>query len=138
MFGKKNNGENIVMIDNYDQIKQYVLTLSGLTDSDKLDLQIQMYICEILAYCYREDVPECMELPVADVIVNELSKSNFANSSVGFEGNVTSYKEGDMQINLGGETATTATGATAKYNGKLEGFKLIRGIKECSATINVQ
>lgn len=127
------------MIDNFDKIKQYVITLGGFEESDKLNLQIQMIINECLAYCYRKDVPECMELPLADVIVNELNKTDFASSIIGFEGNVTSYKEGDMQISLGGSEAATATGTTAKYNGKLEGFKQIIGaIKRCSETTDVQ
>ena len=123
------------MIDNFNTIKAYVLTLGGFTDSAKLDLQIQMIIDEVLAYCYRKDVPPCMELPLADVIVNELNQRGFSESAIGFDGNITSYREGDMSINLG--TGTT-TGTTAKYGGKLEGFKQIIGAIRCSETTDAQ
>ena len=117
----------------FDNIKQYVLLLGGFEDSEKLDLQIGMIIGEILEYCYRKDIPKHMELAVADVIVNELNKINALN---GLDGNVTSYREGDMSINYG--NVTSASGATIKYNGKLEGFKKIIGAVECLETTNAQ
>ena len=43
-------------IDNFETIKQYVLTLGDFEESPKLDLQIEMIINEVLAYCYRKDV----------------------------------------------------------------------------------
>lgn len=125
------------MIDNFETIKAYVLTLGGFTDSAKLDLQIEMIIDEVLAYCYREDVPSCMELPLADVIVNELNQRGFSESALGFDGNITSYREGDMSINLGSGTMTI-NGTTAKYGGKLEGFKQIIGAIKCSETTDAQ
>ena len=118
-------------IDNFETIKQYVLTLGDFEESPKLDLQIEMIINEVLAYCYRKDVPSCMELPLADVIVNELNQRGFSESALGFDGNITSYREGDMSINLGSGT-TTINGTTAKYGGKLEGFKQIIGAIRCS------
>jgi hypothetical protein len=124
-------------INNFETIKQYVLTLGDFEDSAKLDLQIEMIIDEVLAYCYRQDVPSCMELPLADVIVNELNARGFSESALGFDGNITSYREGDMSINLGGET-TTVNGTTAKYGGKLEGFKQIIGAIQCSETTDAQ
>lgn len=124
-------------IDNFETIKQYVLTLGDFEDSEKLDLQIEMIINEALAYCYRKDVPPCMELPLADVIVNELNAKGFSESALGFDGNITSYREGDMSINLGSGT-TTINGTTAKYNGKLEGFKQIIGAIRCSETTDAQ
>ena len=124
-------------IDNFETIKAYVLTLGDFEDSAKLDLQIEMIIDEVLAYCYREDVPSCMELPLADVIVNELNQRGFSESALGFDGNITSYREGDMSINLGSGT-TTINGTTAKYGGKLEGFKQIIGAIKCSETTDAQ
>ena len=124
-------------IDNFDTIKQYVLTLGDFEDSTKLDLQIEMIIDEVLAYCYRKDVPSCMELPLADVIVNELNARGFSESALGFDGNITSYREGDMSINLGSGT-TTVNGTTAKYGGKLEGFKQIIGAIRCSEMTDAQ
>lgn len=124
-------------IDNFETIKAYVLTLGDFEESDKLDLQIQMIINEVLAYCYRKDVPSCMELPLADVIVNELNARGFSESALGFDGNITSYHEGDMSINLGSGT-TTINGTTAKYGGKLEGFKQIIGAIRCSETTDAQ
>lgn len=124
-------------IDNFETIKQYVLTLGDFEESEKLDLQIEMITKEALAYCYRKDVPPCMELPLADVIVNELNQRGFSESALGFDGNITSYREGDMSINLGSGT-TTINGTTAKYNGKLEGFKQIIGAIRCSETTDAQ
>jgi hypothetical protein len=124
-------------IDNFETIKAYVLTLGDFEDSPKLDLQIEMIIDEVLAYCYRKDVPSCMELPLADVIVNELNQRGFSESALGFDGNITSYREGDMSINLG-TGATTVNGTAAKYGGKLEGFKQIIGAIKCSETTDAQ
>lgn len=120
------------MIDNFEQIKQYVLTLGEFDESEKLDLWIESYINQILAYLNRDCVCECMELPIAEAIVNEINKYEFASGSIGFEGNITSYREGDMSINLGGESSITSNGSTVRYGGKLEGFKLITGLKRCS------
>ena len=111
-------------IENFENIKAYVLRLSGQEDSGTLDLQIQMIIDEALAYCYRKDIPPNMELPLADVIVGELK-----TRSLLLDGNVTSYREGDMSINFG---TLTSNGANIKYNGKLEPFKQIIGaVKKC-------
>ena len=109
------------MIENFETIKQNVLTLTGLEDSPKLDLQIQMIIDECLAYCYREDVPTQMELPLSDVIANEIQTRGI----IGIDGNITSYKEGDMSINFGNSSTSTTS---SKYNGKLEAFKRIIGV----------
>lgn len=109
------------MIDNYDIIKNYVLTLGELTDSPKLDLQIQALVNECLAYCYRSDVPKCMELPLADVIVNELQKRNL----LGVDGDISSYSEGDMSVTF--NSVNSAIGKSY-YNGKLEPFKQIIGV----------
>jgi hypothetical protein len=108
------------MIENYDIVKQNVLILGGFEDSPKLDLQIQMLIDECLAYCYREDVPQKMELPLADVVANEINKRGL----LGLEGDVSSYSEGDMSISFGGNNTTTKQ----FYNGKLEPFKQIIGV----------
>lgn len=109
------------MLENYDKIKNYILTLGELTDSPKLDLQIQALINECLAYCYRSDVPECMELPLADVVVNELQKRNL----LGVDGDISSYSEGDMSVTF--SSVNTAIGKSF-YNGKLEPFKQIIGL----------
>lgn len=119
------------MISNYATIKSYVLQLGNLTDSTSLDLQIKVIIDEVLAYCYRKDVPTEMELPLADVIVSELKR----RSLLIMEGNITSYREGDMSINFGNETVN---GSNLKYGGKLEAFKQIIGAIECSETTNAQ
>ena len=110
------------MIENYDIVKQNVLILGGFEDSPKLDLQIQMLIDECLAYCYRKDVPQQMELPLADVIVNEINKRGL----IGLDGDVSSYSEGDMSVSFTGSNNIS----TAKqfYNGKLEPFKQIIGV----------
>lgn len=109
-------------IENFETIKQYVLTLGDFEDSAKLDLQIEMIIDEVLAYCYRTDVPTCMELPLADVIVTQL---NSISSSIGIDGQISSYKEGDMSISYA--TSSSSSTESTKYGGKLEGFKKIIG-----------
>jgi len=109
------------MIENFNTIKQYVLTLGKFDDSLELDLQIEMLINEALAYCYREDVPPMMELPLADVIVNEIKSKDL----LGLEGNISSYSEGDMSVSF---NTSVNTASKAYYNGKLEPFKQIVGI----------
>lgn len=109
------------MLDNYEKIKGYILTLGEFENTTKLDLQIQALINECLAYCYRSDVPECMELPLADVVVNEIQKRGL----LGVDGDVSSYSEGDMSVTF--SSVNTAIGKSF-YNGKLEPFKLIRGV----------
>ena len=108
------------MIENFDIVKQNVLILGGFEDSPKLDLQIQMIINECLAYCYRKDVPQQMELPLADVIVNEINKRGL----IGLDGDVSSYSEGDMSVSFGNNNTATKQ----FYNGKLEPFKQIIGV----------
>lgn len=113
------------MIENFDKIKQYVLTLGEFEDSAKLDLQVQMVINEVLAYCYRDDVPKMMELPLADVIVNELNTKGL----MGFDGgNIASYSEGDMSVSFSGSSSTTSSTVGGKYFGKLDAFKQIIGV----------
>lgn len=130
MCGKAIYGEN--MLNNYQQIKEYVMQLGNFTDDLKFDLQLKIIIKEVLAYCYRKDVPREMELPLADVIVSEMQKSSMFG---GLDGNITSYREGDMSINYG---SLMSNSQPLKYGGKLEAFKLIRGAFECSDKTNAQ
>ena len=120
------------MIDNFENIKQYVLKLGNLTESEKLDLEIECYINEMLAYMNRKCVCECMELPMAQAIIDELGRHKFTAGSIGFEGNITSYREGDMQVSLGGDSSVTSNGYAVRYGGRLEGFKQVQGLKRCS------
>lgn len=113
-------------ISNFETIKSYVLTLGGFEDSEQLDLQIEMIINEALAYCYRKDIPPCMELPLADAIVTQLNK---IYSLGGLDGDITSYREGDMSVNFGAQTS--ANSGSIKFNGKLEPFKQIIGVVKC-------
>lgn len=110
------------MLDNYNKIEEYICTLGEFELTPKLKLEIQALIQECLAYCYRSDVPEAMELPLADVVANELHKRNL----LGLDGDVSSYSEGDMSVSFGGNSNIS----TAKqfYNGKLEPFKQIIGV----------
>ena len=110
-----------MQIENFDKIKQYVLTLGGYEDTQKLDLQIQMIIDEALSYCYRGDVPEIMELPLADVIVNEIQKRNL----LGLDGDISSYKEGDMSIVF---SSTNSAIGKLLFGNKLEPFKQVIGV----------
>ena len=116
---------------NFDNIKAYVLRLGQFEETDKLDLQIQMIIDEALAYCYRKDIPPNMELPLVDVIVNEIQRAELT----GLDAEVSTYREGDMNISF--STSNTLIGKP-KYNGKLEGFKQIIGAIRCSETTDAQ
>ena len=109
------------MLDNYNKIEGYIVTLGEFELTPKLKLQIQALINECLAYCYRSDVPECMELPLADVVVNEINKRGL----LGVDGDVSSYSEGDMSVTF--SSVNTAIGKSF-YNGKLEPFKQIIGV----------
>ena len=105
-----------------EKVLEYITTLTNQEINAKLELQIRAIIAECLAYCYRSDIPEAMELPLADVVANELQKRN----AFGIDGDISSYKEGDMSVSFGGANNTS----TAKqfYNGKLEPFKQIIGV----------
>ncbi|MCM1338792.1 MAG: hypothetical protein NC191_03885 [Muribaculaceae bacterium] len=116
------------MIENFEKIKQYVLTLGEFEDSPKFDLQIQMIIDEILAYCYRDDVPQAMELPLADVIVNEIKTKGL----LGFDGEISSYSEGDMSVSFGNSSSSSSSNGGGKYFGKLDAFKQIIGVLKTS------
>lgn len=109
------------MIENYETIKNYVLTLGDLEDNPKLELQIQSLIDECLAYCFRADVPEQMELVLANVIVSELKK----RAMLGVDGDISSYSEGDMSVSFANSNSAAAK---CLYNGKLEAFKQIIGV----------
>lgn len=108
------------MIKNFEIIKDYVYKLGGFEQSEKMDLQIQAVLNDCLAYCYRADVPELMELPLAEAIAYEIQRKNL----VGVGGDVKSYSEGDMSITY---TTNETTTNKSLYNGKLEPFKLIVG-----------
>lgn len=98
-----------------DKVK-ILLNVEELTEVQKF--LIDAYIQEILAYCYRDALTEKMILPVADVIAFGIKNKAIYD----LNGNITSYKEGDLSITF----ATTTNGV--QYNGKLESFKLIRGL----------
>lgn len=123
-------------IENLESIINKVLVLLDLTQEDlteKLEMQIEAKVNEALAYCYRKDVPSCMELPLAEVIANEIKADKI---TMGIDGNVTSYREGDMSVGFG--SGATINGTTVKYGGKLEGFKQIIGAIECSEMTDAQ
>lgn len=100
-----------------EKVLENIIILTGQEIDKKLELQIQAIIAECLAYCYRSDIPEAMILPLSDVVANELQKRN----AFDIDGDITSYKEGDMSITFGGATGQA-------YNGKLEPFKQIIGV----------
>lgn len=109
------------MIENFEKIKEYVLTLGSFSVTPLLEIQIMAIIDDCLAYCYREDVPEQMELPLAQVIVNEINKRGL----VAIDGDISSYSEGDLSISFNSSNSESKT----LYNGKLEPFKKIGVIK---------
>lgn len=105
-----------------EQIKNNVYTLTGLEKSPKLDLQIESFTAEILEYCYRDELTDNMILPVSEVIASSLNNQ----AAVGFDGQIANYREGDMSISFAGAGSTSTD---INYSGKLEGFKLIRGLR---------
>lgn len=111
------------MISYLDNVKENVYILSGLEESPKYDLKIESLVREILAYCYRDDLIEAMVLPVSEVIASNLQTS----SMVGLDGNVASYKEGDMQVSFSSDNTSQGK---VYFQGKLEAFKLIRGLAD--------
>ena len=108
-------------MDNFTKVLENITILTGQEIDKKLELQIQAIIAECLAYCYRSDIPEAMILPLSDVVANELQKRN----AFGIDGDITSYKEGDMSVTFGNSNTTRQA-----YNGKLEPFKQIIGVVE--------
>ena len=102
-----------------EKVLENIIILTGQEIDKKLELQIQTIIAECLAYCYRSDIPESMVLPLSNVVANELQKRN----AFGIDGDITSYREGDMSVTFGGATGQA-------YNGKLEPFKQIIGVVE--------
>lgn len=110
------------MIENFDKIKNYVLTLGEFTDSEKLDIHIKGLIDECLAYCYLSEVPESMEITLANVIVDEINK----RALLGINGDIASYSEGDLSISF--NSPSSSFSSKAFYNGKLEPFKRIIGV----------
>lgn len=108
-------------MDNFTKVLENITILTGEEINAKLELQIQSIIAECLAYCYRSDIPEAMVLPLSDVVANELQKRN----AFGIDGDITSYKEGDMSVTFGNSNTTRQA-----YNGKLEPFKQIIGVVE--------
>ena len=105
-------------LKNYDRIKQNVLTLSGQPDDAKTDLLIRALVEECLGYCYRDDCPDEMVAALSDVAATELNK----RCLFGSDGEVSSYKEGDMSVAFSGAAAKDV-----RYGGRLEAFKMIRG-----------
>ena len=108
-------------MDNFTKVLENITILTGEEINAKLELQIQTIIAECLAYCYRSDIPEAMILPLSDVVANELQK----RTAFGIDGDITSYKEGDMSVTFGNSNTTRQA-----YNGKLEPFKQIIGVVE--------
>ena len=104
-------------MDNFTKVLENITILTGEEINAKLELQIQAIIAECLAYCYRSDITEAMILPLSDVVANELQKRN----AFGIDGDISSYREGDMSVTFGGATGQA-------YNGKLEPFKQIIGV----------
>ncbi len=83
-----------------------------IQDSDENRLKINSLIAQILSYLNRDDVTDEMFPVVCSVIAELFSGIN--------SGNVQSFHEGDFSVTFFGKSP---------FFGKLDGFKLIRGIK---------
>lgn len=107
-------------IENLSTVTSYVYTLLQEEPTPALDLTIEAQIIEVLSYLYRDDIPCELEKPMAMAIVSNIKASTVSN---GLQGDITSYSEGDLSISFGNATSTGI-----KYGGRLERFKLVRGV----------
>ena len=85
--------------------------LLGIQDNNANRLKISAILNQILSYLNRDNITEEMIPVVCSVIVECISKGN--------SGNVQSLSEGDRSITFS---------SPSPFFGKLDGFKLIRGI----------
>jgi len=97
-----------------ENIINTVLQITNYEDNDMNRLKINAILNEILSYLNRDEISEDI-FPSVAVVIAECIK----NSEIGAF-NITSLSEGDMSVSYV---------ANSPFFGKLESFKLIRGIK---------
>lgn len=95
------------------RIKETVLELTGLEDSETLVIKINALYDSILSYLNRKTITEEM-IPIVSLVISECLEQNIDNY-----GNIQSFKEGDLSITFS---------TNSPFFGKLDSYKLIRGI----------
>ncbi len=105
-----------------ENIIETVLKLLNKSEEDISKIYIEAKFNEIMAYLNRDDVTDEMFPVLCTVIASSLKDDVISG------GNVQSYSEGDMSVSYS---------TVSPYFGRLEAFKVIRGIKkECSEMTN--
>lgn len=89
-----------------------VLNITGRKEDDIIRLKIEAKLNEILSYLNRDDITEEM-FPVICMVIAECINSEALGD------NIQSLKEGDMSVTYSN---------TSPFFGRLESFKVIRGI----------
>ena len=97
----------------WPKIIKAVLDITGQEDDNKTHLYINSLVNQILAFLNRDEITEEMFPVIVSVIVDYLE-----NSAVD-TGNIQSLREGDMSVSYISKSP---------FFGKLDSFKLIRGI----------
>lgn len=96
-----------------ENIIETVLDITGETDSEIIRLKISAILNEILSYLNRKEVTNEI-FPTIVTVIAECLKTNELGAF-----NITSLTEGDMSVSYS---------TKSPFFGKLESFKLIRGI----------
>ena len=97
-----------------EEIIEKVLLLTGLERSETILLEINAIYNSILSYLYRDNVENHM-IPLVSLVIAECLKQNQSAF-----GNVQSLSEGDLSVSYA---------SNSPFFGKLDSFKLIRGIE---------
>ena len=96
-----------------ENIIEAVLTITGLENNEITRIRINSLLIEILAYLNRDEITDEIFYPIVTVIADCLTSPLEAGD------NIQSYREGDMSVSFSN---------TSPFFGKLDSFKLIRGI----------
>ncbi len=96
-----------------DKLVENIINLTGLENTLILRLKIEAKLSEILNYLNRDELDEIILPSVSTVIADCLSNDTKLD-------NVQSLSEGDMSISFS---------TVSPYFGRLEAFKVVRGIK---------
>lgn len=88
-----------------------LLGQKGDENNDFLMLQLDTVVQKVLNYCHREDLPEGLELVVAEMTANVV-RSSLSSQGESGEQKVVSIKRGDTTIQYSsGESYNAMTGA---------------------------
>lgn len=97
-----------------DNIIDAVLKILNRKEETKLNFEIEALKSEILSYLNRDDITDELFPVMCTVIADMILQKEQ------LKGSVLSVKEGDLSVTYS---------SNSPFFGRLEGFKLIRGIK---------